>query len=81
MPGLLAPPRSGLVPATSAQAARRLSQREHPFRVIKQQFGFAKLRFKGLAKNTARLHMLFALSNLRMVQKLILQRTQVPSIG
>lgn len=26
---------------------------EHPFRVIKQQFGFAKVRFKRLAKNTA----------------------------
>jgi IS5 family transposase len=54
---------------------------EHPFRVIKLQFGFAKVRFKGLAKNTARLQMLFAMSNLWMSRKLILQRTQVPSMG
>jgi len=54
---------------------------EHPFRVIKQQFGFAKVRFKGLQKNTARLQMLFAMSNLWMARKLILQRTHVPSVG
>jgi len=28
---------------------------EHPFRVAKQQFGYAKVRYRGLAKNTARL--------------------------
>ena len=37
---------------------------EHPCRVVKQQFGYAKLRYRGLAKNTVRLTMLFALSNL-----------------
>lgn len=31
---------------------------EHPFRIIKQQFGYAKVRYRGLAKNTARLTML-----------------------
>jgi len=42
---------------------------EHPFRVVKQQFGHAKVRYRGLAKNTARLTMLFALSNLWMVRR------------
>jgi IS5 family transposase len=42
---------------------------EHPFRVIKQQFGHTKVRYRGLAKNTARLVMLFAMSNLWMVRK------------
>ena len=42
---------------------------EHPFRVIKQQFGYAKVRYRGLAKNTARLTMLFALSNLWMARR------------
>ncbi|SEC59867.1 transposase, IS4 family /transposase, IS5 family [Pseudomonas anguilliseptica] len=28
---------------------------EHPFRVIKRQFGYVKTRFRGLAKNTAQL--------------------------
>ena len=37
---------------------------EHPFRIVKQQFGYAKVRYRGLAKNTARLTMLFALGNL-----------------
>ena len=37
---------------------------EHPFRVIKCQFGYVKVRYKGLAKNTAQLMTLFALSNL-----------------
>ncbi|QJQ11444.1 IS5 family transposase [Pseudomonas putida] len=39
---------------------------EHPFRVIKRQFGYVKTRFRGLAKNTAQLTTLFALSNLWM---------------
>lgn len=39
---------------------------EHPFRVIKQQFGLVKVRYRGLKKNTAQLRTLFALSNLWM---------------
>lgn len=46
---------------------------EHPFRVIKRQFGHVKVRYRGLAKNTARLHTLFALSNLWMVRRTLLQ--------
>ena len=42
---------------------------EHPFRVIKRQFGLLKVRFKGLAKNTAHVVTLFALSNLWMARK------------
>ena len=45
---------------------------EHPFRVIKRQFGFTKVRFRGLAKNTAQLVTLFALSNLWMVRRHLL---------
>ena len=41
---------------------------EHPFRVIKRQFGFIKVRYKGLKKNAAQLVTLFALSNLWMVR-------------
>ena len=41
---------------------------EHPFRVIKRQFGFVKVRYRGLAKNTAQLTTLFALSNLWMAR-------------
>ena len=42
---------------------------EHPFRVIKRQFGYVKVRFRGLAKNTAQLMTLFALSNLWMARR------------
>ncbi len=37
---------------------------EHPSRVIKRQFGYVKVRYRGLAKNTAQVLTLFALSNL-----------------
>ena len=49
---------------------------EHPFRVIKRQFGFVKVRYRGLAKNTAQLTTLFALSNLWMVRHRLM-----PSVG
>ncbi len=42
---------------------------KHPFRMIKRQFGYVKVRFRGLMKNTAQLTTLFALSNLRMARK------------
>ena len=42
---------------------------EHPFRVIKRQFGFVKVRYRGLKKNTAQLITLLALSNLWMVRR------------
>jgi IS5 family transposase len=42
---------------------------EHPFRVIKRQFGFVKVRYRGLVKNTAQLMTLFALSNLWMARR------------
>ena len=47
---------------------------EHPFRVIKRQFGMMKVRFRGLAKNTAHLTTLFALSNLWMARRKLLAR-------
>ena len=48
---------------------------EHPFRVIKRQFGFVKVRFRGLAKNTAHVITLFALSNLWMARRRLLLPT------
>jgi transposase, IS5 family len=49
---------------------------EHPFRVIKRQFGHVKVRYRGLAKNKAQLHTLFALSNLWMVRRTLLQEAR-----
>ena len=42
---------------------------EHPFRILKCQFGYRKTRYRGLAKNTTQLHMLFALGNLYMARR------------
>lgn len=50
---------------------------EHPFRVIKRQFGLMKLRFRGLAKNTAHVVTLFALSNLWMTRRRLMAMASV----
>lgn len=44
---------------------------EHPFRVIKCQFGFQKTRYRGIKKNDHKLKMLFALANLYKIRKRI----------
>ena len=49
---------------------------EHPFRVIKRQFGYTKVRYRGLKKNTAQLITLFALSNIWMARRVLMQRAQ-----
>ena len=50
---------------------------EHPFRVIKRQFGLMKVRFRGLAKNTAHIVTLFALSNLWMARRQLMAMAPV----
>ena len=42
---------------------------EHPFRVVKRQFGYTKVRYRGIAKNRAQQFTLFALSNLYTVRQ------------
>ncbi|SKD01828.1 IS5 family transposase [Paraburkholderia hospita] len=42
---------------------------EHPFRVLKRQFGYTKTRYRGLTKNTAQITTLFVLGNLWMARK------------
>ncbi len=41
---------------------------EHVFHVVKRLWGFAKVRYRGLAKNTARVLTTFALANLYLVR-------------
>jgi IS5 family transposase len=48
---------------------------EHPFRIVKCVFGYVKVRFKGLAKNTAQVLTLFALANLYMARKKLMAGT------
>ena len=45
---------------------------EFPFRLVKHLWGHAKVRYRGLAKNTAQLHFLFALSNLFQARRALL---------
>ena len=42
---------------------------EHPFHILKNRFRHNKLRYRGLKKNTAQLHALFALANLVIVKE------------
>ena len=49
---------------------------EHPFHIIKNRFGHKKLRYRGLKKNTAQLHTLFALANLVIVKKTLLAQAR-----
>jgi IS5 family transposase len=46
---------------------------EHPFRVIKRQFEFLKVRYRGLKKNIAQIVTLFALSNLWMTRSKLME--------
>lgn len=43
---------------------------EHPFAIIKRQFGYSKVRYRGLHKNTDRLYVLAALANLLLMDRL-----------
>jgi IS5 family transposase len=42
---------------------------EHAFHVVKNLWGFTKVRYRGLAKNTARLYTMFALANLYLMRR------------
>ncbi|TDQ36788.1 IS5 family transposase, partial [Tepidicella xavieri] len=55
--------------------ARIRAKGEHPFRVLKCQFGYRKTPYRGLAKNGAQLNVLFALVNLWLVRKALLGAT------
>lgn len=54
--------------AINRTRARIRARGEHPFLVVKRLWDFAKVRYRGLAKNTARAFTLFALANLYMVR-------------
>ena len=43
--------------------------------MVKRQFGYTKVRYRGLAKNTTQMLPLFALSNLWMARRRLLQPT------
>ncbi len=44
---------------------------EHPFLYVKRQFGYAKVRYRGLYKNTQRLAVLFGMANLMKAERFL----------
>jgi transposase, IS5 family len=69
-------PMSAILDRLMQAKARVRAKVEHPFSIIKRQFGFVKIKYCGLAKNTANLRTLFALSNLWMARRRLLQGLQ-----
>jgi IS5 family transposase len=51
--------------------SRQRARGEHAFHVVKNLWGFAKVRYRGLYKNTVRTLTLFALSNLYLARRLL----------
>jgi transposase, IS5 family len=62
-----------LVQAIERAKAQIRARVEHPFHIVKNLFHYKKVRYKGLAKNTAQLYSLFALANLMMAKKSLLK--------
>ena len=64
--------------ATASMCTARVRAKvEHQFGIIKRQFGFTRVRYRGLPKNTHRLFMACALSNLVMVKQTLLKRRRL----
>lgn len=62
-------PKTGLLERSEKAKASTRAKVEHPFRYLKQIFGYAKVRYRGLAKNENRLHVLAGLTNLLLAEK------------
>jgi transposase, IS5 family len=54
--------------AINRTRSRQRARGEHAFRIVKQLWGFAKVRYRGLMKNTNRVFATFALANLYMIR-------------
>ena len=56
--------KSGAEEAAEKRKASVRAKVEHPFLYVKRHFGYAKVRYRGLAKNTQRIAVLLGFSNL-----------------
>ena len=61
--------RTARTDAINATRSRIRARGEHAFRVVKRLWGFATVRYRGLAKNTTRAFAAFALATLYLVRK------------
>lgn len=64
--------------ARNRNKSRVRAKVEHQFGIIKRQFGFNKVRYRGLDKNAHRLFVACALSNLVMAKKTLMKRKPPP---
>ena len=53
--------------------SRIRSKGEHPFRIVKHLWGYAKVRYRGILKNACQLFTLFALANIFLVRRKLLK--------
>ena len=58
--------------AINRSRSRHRARGEHAFHVVKRLWGFSKVRYRGLYKNTVRALTMFALSNLYMARRLLM---------
>jgi IS5 family transposase len=58
--------------AINRARSRVRARGEHAYHVVKRLWGFTKVRYRGLAKNTARVFAAFALANLYLARKRLL---------
>ena len=65
-------PLSGRWRMINRARSRTRARGEHAFRVLKQLWGFTKVRYRGLAKNLARAQTMFALANLYQLRRELL---------
>lgn len=73
-------PEGALKSATVAYEKAKASVRalvEHPFQIIKQRFGYRKVRYRGLQKNLAKLEILFALANLILAKRRLMPANHI----
>ena len=56
--------------------SRTRARGEHPFRIVKQLWGFAKVRYRGLVKNTTRVFATFAMANLYMIRECLMPKRE-----
>ena len=60
--------------ARNRRKPRVRAKEEHPFGILKRQFGFTQVRYRGLQKNAHRLWTACALSNLVMAKQSLLRK-------
>ena len=60
--------------AINRSRSRVRARGEHAYHVVKRLWGFTKVRYRGLPKNTSRAYALFALANLYLVRHRLIPR-------